>query len=400
MATTIYFRPTYTTNNKSITGTTYEILTANTGVTAPFLTYTTTTGGTEVGNVEAVDAFISERFASATPLTGNVTFSHYATASVAGLNTTLRLKLSRVLRGGTLEEREIGTYDGAAAIPLNDGAVHKQWVFALPAVTVEAEERLIARIYAVPVAGQTMQAGGNIVVRYGNASLASQTMRLIFDTTFTVLPNVPRMHFKNTTNNAIGGFKDMSLGAGTSTQTAVVNTQTGTGLEIPWTLTGGGAAAEWISGRLSRNFSMGPDPSVDQAVLEVRVTAFESATQANVGIRVKVSRYRDGTEMVFCTISHASELGTTAGSMTLNTHTAGASYTPADFQEDDRIVVRFYAISIGTMASTRTATINYNTTGTTGNYLSIVDLPALKAEGDPAASWTVPDGQSTLGVGN
>jgi hypothetical protein len=72
-----------------------------------------------------------------------------------------------------------------------------------------------------------------------------------------------------------------------------------------------------------------------------------------------------------------------------------------EMMADDRIVVRFYIIPIGTMGGARTCTTNYDWSGSTGNaYLSLLETPGVKLESDPPEVWTVPDGMSTLGLAN
>lgn len=379
---------------------------AGLGSTTALHFYSTTAGGTQITGTSsgvAVDAWISERFAATTTLTGNVSFRHYATASASGLNTTLRFVLSKMLRGGTGEERPIATYDGPAAIALNDSVNAKTWSFAIPAGTViSVEERLLLKVYAIPFGG-TMQAG-SVQFSYNTTSDVSQVL-VTFDTTFTVLPNTLRLYLHRSGTTGIGGFWDANKNLGPGAFTTAVTNTVASGTEVQCTQTAGGSAIEWITSRFSDAFYVDnvdeTDALLDKAGLGVSIKANESATAANCGLRSKVFLWRDGVETLVATMSDTTELPTTATRRTHSSITAD-SFTPFGIKPDDRFVVRLYLIPVGgTMGGSRTSTLTYDSSAATDSgWLDVYGASDVKAEGDPASAATVPDGQSMLGIGN
>src|SRR5678816_2979974 len=90
-----------------------------------------------------------------------------------------------------------------------------------------------------------------------------------------------KLFLRETTVTAIGSFRDMLASAGASLTTGVVNTA-GSGTQIQWTKTAGGAVLEWISGRVPvGGFTL-------SGTMTFNIWASESATAANAGGRVRV----------------------------------------------------------------------------------------------------------------
>jgi hypothetical protein len=401
MATVTYTRATLTQIREATTNKTFDLLTVAppAGSTNTVLDFTTTVGGTEITPIQLgfgalVDGFITERFAAETDLSGGTfTLKHYGYVETGTPNATFRVKLYRVLRGGTGETRYITSFDGPTALVSGGVGTLKTWNWTIPADTVvQAEERLWVQLLAVPFGGGAMAAG--LVKVVFNTTTIGSDVRVEYSNTFTFIPNTLRLIPRSTTAVGIGTYRDLLTTTSTVT-TAVVNTAA-SGTEIQWTFTAGGTAAEWVSGRMGKNFYLA-NPDVDNAAVSINLNALQSATAANCGVRAKLFRLRNGTETQFFTGDNTTELGTSAANRVINSVTG--TLTPSEFLEDDRIVARFYIIpSAGqTMGGARTCTLNYNSSA---SWVDLVGLPLLKAEADAAASWTVPDGQSTLGVGN
>jgi hypothetical protein len=394
MAKTLHARGTLTQLTKPGTDRILDLLSSPAASGGLSMEFTTTAGGTEITpnfGGQLIHGFVSERFATQTPLSGNLVLRHYA-ASGQDTNATIRLRMHRVLRGGTNETRFIGDFDGPSEI-IGDSSTLKTWSWALPAgLTFEEEERMYVQFRAVPFSGLTMQAG---TISMGfNLSSALFRCEVELPGTVTTLSNAPRMIPRSLTGIGIGAYRDLLITAAGTTSTAIVNTVTGgAGTEVQWTLTAGGTAAAWISERLSRNFYLS-NPDASNAAISASAWALESATTANAAVRLKLFRYRGGAETLIFTGDNTTELGTSFASRAMNSLTG---FTPVEFLEDDRIVAKFYIIPAGTMASGRTCSLQYDFTNT---WIDILGLPRLKAEADAGATWTVPDGQSTLGIGN
>lgn len=349
--------------------------------------------------------FYSLRTDATADLSGQtITFEHYVdcTGGSGATNATLRFKLSKLIRGGTDQEIAIADFHGQAQI-VSGAAVLKSWSYTLPSNTVlSVEERLILRIALVPLtAGTSINTSWTYTMPFNSTTSVLQMRVLLPDVTLTFLPNYTRLYLRNTTATGIGAFMDLSTAGGTSTATAVVNTALGP-TEIQWTKTAGGAVAEWVSPRFNKNFYIdNPSSGIAASAMRAVMTAFESATQANAGSRVKVWRLRNGVETLIATMNDVNELSTSATARTMDT-VSNSTLTPTEMKADDRLVVRVYIKDTGgTMASGRTCTLNYNGSAASARpYLDVFEGGGVKAEGDPASVETVPDGMTTLGLGN
>lgn len=340
--------------------------------------------------------WFSERFATETVLSGVVTFQVYASTTVVAPDTArLRVKLSKVTTGGSFVETPLVQADS----PTNLTSTVTAYTMSatMPqAVTIAANERVVARVYGILTSGTTWGTA-KIDFRYGGPAGTGDSY-IDFPGTITFTANVVRLSLRRTATNGIGNFFDLLPTFGTlAFASAIVNTVAG-GNDIVWTRTAGGITAEWLSPRFKEQWAF-PD-------ITVQVWASESATTANASIRWRVFLRRpDGTEFLL-------KQETPAGPIELTTTVAvyvGAN-TPevnnkntTHFAEDDRMVFRAYAIPAAaqTMGGGRTLTLGYDgPNGATGtSFMDLNSPPAFKAETDPGVT-PVPSGQTTMGIGN
>lgn len=175
---------------------------------------------------------------------------------------------------------------------------------------------------------------------------------LIDSASFTFL----RLYLRNTTTNgiSIGGVPcyDLLTTEGTSVDTAVVNT-TAAGTEIQFTKTAGGSVAAFITGRV-------PVGGWTITSSDVALWLQESAATVNAGLRFRLFKYSGGTE---------TEIGGSPFSSGTEFNTANiletliGNVTDTALAENDRLLLRVYAVNVGTMA-VGTATLSFN--GATG----------------------------------
>lgn len=187
-----------------------------------------------------------------------------------------------------------------------------------------------------------------------------------------------KLFLRTSTANAIGTFRDMLTTAGdVGTDTAVVNTAA-SGTQIQWTHTTGGAVAEWISGRVpAGGFTL-------SGTMTFSIWAHESNMNANCGARARVfKRTAAGSESEIGggPWNDGVEFGTAAAEMVWT-----GTPTSTAFDENDRIIVRYYITNIGTMASGHTCTLTYSgPDATTGDsFFQINENVTFKGETFPA----------------
>lgn len=138
-----------------------------------------------------------------------------------------------------------------------------------------------------------------------------------------------------------------------------------------------------------------------------RIWSNESDLAANASWRMKYfHRAPDGTETLIATVNKTSEFITTSTNSDFTSASANHTFTfhvTGAFREDDRWILRMYAINVGTMGGgfTCTTTYDHNAANVSGDaWIAVNGVAAFKAEGDPAASQAIPGGMSTLGLGN
>lgn len=366
------------------------------------LTMDTTAGGTEIPTKWGGQIYAHQTRRLAAPATMSADFSmrHYSYADAAS-NSTLRVKISKVTLGGSDVEALIAQAD-APSLPTTSGTLQNLTIPIVTPVQLATDERLLVRIFAVPLPGQTMGVGQAVFRFEGAAGGVDDTsIELPDGLTFSENRFTTTLIMRRTAVNGIGNFFDMLETRGVSAYTTgVVNTASG-GTNIQWTRTAGGTALEWISPRLRYGVSMvGVSP-----VFTVRYWPFESATQANCKGRLRMFRRRGAveTQCLLNTDPAATEFGTTAPAVPrLLSTVSGATWTLLDWQEDDRIVVRLYITNEGTMASGRTCTVNYDgpTVDAQGDTNLLIHLEVFfKAESDPARV-IIPGSLASTGMGN
>lgn len=339
--------------------------------------------------------FYSDRLTQTVTISGTITINLLASANSASPPIRMRARISKETAGGGAVETDIAT--GDQAVDLSSAqATNTFTITPADPVTVYPDERLILRLYSFPPGG---------VWGTGFASLNIDTSAgasyFEFTETFTSRANALKLYLRRTSTIAIGGFMDMLEQLGSTTQTTAV-VSTGAGLtEKQWTKTSGGALAEWISNRFTKPWTF---VNSTDAVMFYWV-ASESNVSANCGFRFKLfKRAPDGTETQCYSVDSILEMST-AGTIykdlsapTPNTN--APTMTTTSFNEDDRLVLRFYIYNVGTMASGFTCTVQYDHNLGTSLWLQIFGATAFKAEGAPGQSFVIPTGTPTTGIGN
>ena len=170
---------------------------------------------------------------------------------------------------------------------------------------------------------------------------------LIFVLAITSLQAATKLRMHSAASG-VSTYKEANPNLGTGLTTSVTNSAA-SGTQIQWTATGGGTALNWISPPLAAGVTI-------TGTVTFNTWASESAAQCNCGERVVVKRYTGGAEGSTVTDSaRGTELTT---SITNQTWTATPSNT--SFSAGDRIVVYWYLTNVGTMASGRSSTADYN----------------------------------------
>lgn len=182
-----------------------------------------------------------------------------------------------------------------------------------------------------------------------------------------------KLYLRNTTTNgiSIGGVAcyDLLTTAGASADTAVVNT-TASGTEIQFTKTAGGSVAAFITGRV-------PSGGWTITSSDVALWLQESAATVNAGLRYRLFKYSGGTETELG--GSPFDAGTEFNTGSTLTTLVG-NVTDTALEENDRLLLRVYAVNIGTMGA-GTATLGFNGAvgGTTGQITAYPD----PANGNP-----------------
>lgn len=151
---------------------------------------------------------------------------------------------------------------------------------------------------------------------------------------------------------------DLLTAAGSSLTTGVVNTA-GSGTNIQWTQTAGGALLEWISPPLAAGFTLATTDT-----MTFNIWALESSMNANAGGRARVYRWsRAGgiSELAGSPWNDGAEFGTAVAVM----NWTGTVSSNEVFNIGDRIIVRYFITNVGTMGGGFTCTLDYNG-GTSG----------------------------------
>lgn len=345
--------------------------------------------------------FYSERFTQQFTLSGLITVNMRTNTFSPSLPLRGRYKISKVTTGGSMVETPILSMDMASDIVSGSSTDNRATGTPPNPVVIAPGERLVLRVYLFP-SGGTWGTFNTAAWQYDASGSLNGVTWIEITETVTTRVNGTKLYLRRTTANGIGSFMDLLTTIGsTAATTAIVNT-VASATEKQWTKTAGGALAEWISPRFNAGWSTDTVNSI-----AARVTALESSASANCTVRMRAFRRQpDGTETQCGQWDYTVELSTTA--IWVPNTVPGAvmtSLTPMAFNEDDRIVVRFYIIPAPstTMGGGFTCTLQYdhNVANAVGeSWITIEDAADFKLETDPARSFTVPGGLSELGIGN
>lgn len=184
-----------------------------------------------------------------------------------------------------------------------------------------------------------------------------------------------KLFLRDTSANPIGIFYDLSTTAGSAAAGHEVSTAA-SGTQIQWTQGTGGAALEWISGRVpAGGFTLA-------GTMTFSIWAKESNMSANCGARARVFKYSGGveTEIGGGPWNDGVEFGTSDAEMVWT-----GTPTSTAFAEDDRIIVRFYITNIGTMAGGYVCSITFNGADAAAfdSFFQINENVTFKAEAVP-----------------
>jgi hypothetical protein len=335
----------------------------------------------------------SWRVAASFTISGSITFTLYGNCTVANSGRWGVRLVKRTNGGGDIETlicEGVATTD----IPTTSG----ETVFTLTPdvpVTLAPEERLYLRVFVHRQSAGfdtstytfRMDSGaGNSVSRF----VTVENVALINDMTTL---------FARRTSALMSGFRDLLTTMGSSATTfATVNTVSG-GTEVPWTLTAGGAALQFITARFRNAWVF--DTLAQIWIMEA--LARESATAANATLRLKMfKRPPVGAETLVWTYSNTIEFGTTLAGYGCG-QAQGTINNVTQFVEDDRLVIRPYVIPAPalTMGGSRTCEFHYDGPAVDGGAIrfQILDLAPFKADSEPDREW-LPSGMSLNGLGN
>ena len=190
-----------------------------------------------------------------------------------------------------------------------------------------------------------------------------------------------KLFLRDTTDNAIGVYKDMLTTAGGPYKAWSTNT-TASGTQILWNSGNGAPDLEWISGRApSGGFTL-------SGTMTFSIWASENNMSANCGARARVFKRTSGgteTEIGGGPWNDGVEFTVTTPTEMVWTGTP----TSTAFAEDDRIIVRYYLTNVGTMASGHSCTIEYGgaDAATGDSFFQINENVTFKAESVAVTSF-------------
>ncbi len=326
-------------------------------------------------------------------------------ATMNPVHATFRAEVYKQTYGGSQIETLIGALTESAVGSGEARATYFTSSIPVPApIALAAGERIVFKVFLVPVPGQTMVASSSsIVLPFGTLSPNSE-MDLVFAETISFSANTTTLTLKNTTASGIAGYKDMIVANPNVVSVTYATTVTAGATEVPTTVSAGGAALAFISPRFAGPWIFdSPDPGVT-AVQNAQVRSLESASTVNADIKMKLFRWRNGVETEIYSVTHGAELSTSAFPNALSSLTYQYSFTRTPFLADDRLVARFYAVPVSgqTMGAGTVSIQSEGQTTITYSRFNILDAPmaGFKLETDPATPATVPDGLTLLGLGN
>jgi hypothetical protein len=381
----------------------FDLVSAITGSLAKGINVTTVGGATQQQLADAGSpvCFVSQRLAAEVMISGTISLSLFVNETDLNANAAIRVTVSKITVGGSDIESVIASGDSGAELTTSVVPAVTFTITPPVPVVVATNERLIVRLYAIPAPGQTLGNGFVVECQFGSTSTFDSWVE--FTEALSFIANGTVLIARRTTTAAIGNFFDLLTTLGTSAfTTGVVNTVAG-GTDIQWTRTAGGTVLEWISGRCRQGFRF-ETPPAGQKALTCIVWAFESAAQANAAIRMRMYRWRAGTETVCCQFQIGLELGTASATATLDGSSGGSTLNTVDFLPDDRLVLRFFIMNATstTMGSGRTCTVEYDALNSSQGFtrLTLFADVLFKDESEPNALSQIPGGLTMGGVGN
>lgn len=162
-----------------------------------------------------------------------------------------------------------------------------------------------------------------------------------------------KLFLRDSKINAISIYRDLSVTAGAAAATGIVNSAS-SGTLIQWTKTAGGEALTFVSGRSpAGGWTLDGD-------ITFSLWAKESNVLANCGIKCRLwlRAVADDSETEIDTgwsLGAPDELTTTTVEYVWT-----GNPTSTAFVENDRLVLRVYAINVGVMAAGHNCTLTYD----------------------------------------
>lgn len=275
-------------------------------------------------------------------------------------------------------------------------------VTPLQATTFVRGDRIWVRVTLSPVNATMDTCTGTCApptLRWGGIAVNAK-FSLVFAETFTLLPNATVLYARRTAVHTVGGnFFDLLPTRGSSASTTGVRATSAGATELQWTRTSGGTILEWISPRFKYDFMFDSMDGTVANVAQANTSGSQSATSVNSSVRFKIfRRSKLGAETLLLTFNGGAESPTSQSAS--SPFMSPASYATTACYADDRLIMRAYAINVGTMAN-GTATLGYDSNALIGNTtVTLYNIEQFKAEADPDTPDTIPDGMSMGGIGN
>lgn len=184
-----------------------------------------------VGGTGPAITFYSERATSDFALAGPVTIQLSGFASDAAFTGRFRLRLWKITHGGSDIETYVGMTDATADLSTTTTLFTLAALTPAVPVTIYANERLVARVSAIPTgAGGTSFGTGTATWRY---NLSSSGMSLTETVTF--LRNGTTLLLRRTATTGIGSFLDLIEARGVLPFTLAKVLSVGSATELQWT---------------------------------------------------------------------------------------------------------------------------------------------------------------------
>lgn len=340
---------------------------------------------------EDIVGFYSERIAANVSLltSDTVTLGLSVYYTSVNPNACIRARLYKVTTAGEVTEfagvDDTTAQDSTPSVDTYTFTISRNIDFGV-------DERILLRLWAIPPTGQTFNTGSLIY------SFGGTTAPLTLPSGFTFIPNRVLVYFRNEASAIGGTWKDLIATQGSATVDLVV--QTAAVSEKQWTVTSGGALAEWVTPRFKRGWAFDATAVPNVNAIALAVGVYESNIAANAGVRVRVYRLRGTGETEIFRADMTTELGTTVSTIVnLNDTGSGSSgqtnvvLTPTSFQADDRLAVRLFIIPVGgTMPANQTAT--FRIAGAVAqpgiSTVTLFESQQFKAESDPPEPPTPP----------